>query len=94
MRVQVGVVLKVTQEYCDVMVPRMLLLLSLGDTALPLSHKRAIAFSLSRILTRDGTPAMQAATSRIAFPTLHNPILHGMPSYHSYTHTLLRGPKG
>ncbi|KAI0723142.1 hypothetical protein C8Q76DRAFT_767130 [Earliella scabrosa] len=54
------------QEYCEVMIPRMLLLLSLDDRALPSTHRRAIAFSLSRMLTREDNTALQACASRIS----------------------------
>ncbi|KAM5540366.1 hypothetical protein V8D89_005824, partial [Ganoderma adspersum] len=65
------------QEYGKIVIPRILLLLSLDDRALPATHRRAIAFSLSRILTNDENRALQKASSDIVLSTIHDPILHG-----------------
>ncbi len=59
------------------MIPRMLLLVSVEDRALPPAHRRAIAFSLSRILTSDDHPTLQKLSSELALTMLHDPILHG-----------------
>ncbi|KAI0824765.1 hypothetical protein BC628DRAFT_1419872 [Trametes gibbosa] len=65
------------QEYLNLMVPRMLLLLSVDDRALPPAHRRSIAFSLSRMLTDEGDAEKKRVTMGLVFPILHNPILHG-----------------
>ncbi|KAI0698516.1 hypothetical protein C8T65DRAFT_660439 [Cerioporus squamosus] len=65
------------EEYCRTVIPRMLLLVSVEDRALPPAHRRAIAFSLSRILTSDDNPTLQSVASEIALAMLHDPILRG-----------------
>ena len=55
----------------------MLLLLSLEDRALPATHRCAIAFSLSRMLTNDDNPELQKVVSALVLSSLHNPILFG-----------------
>ncbi|RPD67330.1 hypothetical protein L226DRAFT_608532, partial [Lentinus tigrinus ALCF2SS1-7] len=65
------------EEYCAIVIPRMLLLVSVEDRALPPAHRRAIAFSLSRILTSDANPPLQKCSSDIALAMLHDPILQG-----------------
>ncbi|KAI1789539.1 hypothetical protein LXA43DRAFT_1075305 [Ganoderma leucocontextum] len=65
------------EEYSKTVIPRILLLLSLADRALPATHRRAIAFSLSRILTNDDNASLQKASSDIVLSILHDPILHG-----------------
>ncbi|KAI9069217.1 hypothetical protein FKP32DRAFT_1682994 [Trametes sanguinea] len=66
------------QEYLGSVVPRMLTLLSLDERALPPAHRRAIAFSLSRMLTADQNAQTQEVVMKIVFPMLHDPILHGL----------------
>ncbi|PIL37009.1 hypothetical protein GSI_00701 [Ganoderma sinense ZZ0214-1] len=64
-------------EYSKIIIPRILLLLSLDGRALPGTHRRAIAFSLSRILTNDDNPVLQKASSDNVLSMIHDPILHG-----------------
>ncbi|KAI0772085.1 hypothetical protein BD413DRAFT_52804 [Trametes elegans] len=65
-------------EYLGIMVPRMLMLLSVEHRALPTAHRRGIAFSLSKMLTNEENEQTKKYTMEIVFPTLHEPILHGM----------------
>ncbi|KAL7282291.1 hypothetical protein ACG7TL_003761 [Trametes sanguinea] len=65
------------QEYYGTIVPRMLTLLILDERALPHAHRRAIAFSLSRMLTVDENAQTQEIVMKIVFPMLHDPILNG-----------------
>ncbi|TBU43355.1 hypothetical protein BD309DRAFT_960924 [Dichomitus squalens] len=65
------------EDYSKTIIPRMLLLLSLEDRALPATHRRAIAFSLSRMLTNDDSPELQKAATVLALSSLHNRILFG-----------------
>ncbi|KAI0751606.1 hypothetical protein C8Q80DRAFT_1218295 [Daedaleopsis nitida] len=65
------------EDYCKLTVPRMLLLLSVDDRLLPPAHRRAIAFSLSRMLTQNDNSTLQRCTSTIALEMLHGPILQG-----------------
>ncbi|KAI0638028.1 hypothetical protein C8Q77DRAFT_405922 [Trametes polyzona] len=65
------------EEYLGIMIPRMLLLLSLDERALPPAHRRAIAFSLSRMLTNEESDEKKQTTMELVFPTLHNPFLLG-----------------
>ncbi|KAI0353496.1 hypothetical protein OH77DRAFT_1591208 [Trametes cingulata] len=64
------------QEYLDIMVPRMLTLLSMDKRVLPPAHQRAIAFSLSRMLTNENTHIKQSAM-KTALSMLQNPIING-----------------
>ena len=59
------------------MVPRMLLLLSVDERTLPPSHRRAIAFSLSRMLTKDDNAALQQCVLDLVLTMLHKPLLYG-----------------
>ena len=63
------------------MIQRMLLILSSDTRALPPTHRRAIAFSLSRMLGSGDFPEMRSAASRVAFAMLHDPILLGWLLY-------------
>ncbi|KAI9001411.1 hypothetical protein BD414DRAFT_519479 [Trametes punicea] len=65
------------QEYMETILPRMLTLLSLDEGALPQAHRRAIAFSLSRMLTNEKNVQIRDTAMGIVFPTLHDPILRG-----------------
>lgn len=59
------------------MVPRMLLLLSLDERALPPAHRRSLAFSLSRMLANEENGEIRQIVMGLIFPMLHEPILHG-----------------
>lgn len=69
--------LTVHQEYFNIVVPRMLLLLSLDERALPPAHRRALAFSLSRMLANDEKSEIKQLVMSLVFSMLHEPILHG-----------------
>ncbi|KAI0326655.1 hypothetical protein GY45DRAFT_69015 [Cubamyces sp. BRFM 1775] len=65
------------QEYLGIVLPRMLMLLSLEDRALPHAYRRAIAFSLSRMLTNEENAQLKENTMNLVFPMLHDPIVNG-----------------
>ncbi|OJT09025.1 hypothetical protein TRAPUB_50 [Trametes pubescens] len=65
------------QEYLNVVVPRMLLLLSLDERALPPAHRRSLAFSLSRMLVNEDNSETRQLVMGLVFTMLHDPILHG-----------------
>ncbi|KAH9918173.1 uncharacterized protein BXZ73DRAFT_92241 [Epithele typhae] len=64
-------------DYCNTMVPRLLQLLVLDTRVLPPTHRRAISFSLSRILARDDAPILQTLATNIVLQFVHDPILKG-----------------
>ncbi|KAI0650280.1 hypothetical protein C8Q79DRAFT_1063233 [Trametes meyenii] len=65
------------QGYLNTIVPRIVVLLGIDERSLPAAHRRALAFSLSRMLTDEGNAQMKRITVDIVFPMLHDPILHG-----------------
>ncbi len=69
--------LTISQEYLNVVVPRMLLLLSLDERALPPAHRRSLAFSLSRMLVNEDNSETRQLVMGLVFTMLHDPILHG-----------------
>ncbi|KAI0663236.1 hypothetical protein C8Q70DRAFT_501309 [Cubamyces menziesii] len=68
------------KEYLSIILPRMLTLLSLEERALPHSYRRAIAFSLSRMLTNEENAQIKERTMQLVFPMLHDPIMNGAGS--------------
>ncbi|KAH9894464.1 hypothetical protein C8Q73DRAFT_518427 [Cubamyces lactineus] len=68
------------QEYLNIILPRMLTLLSLEERALPHSYRRAIAFSLSRMMTNEENAQIKESTMQLVFPVLHGPIISGAGS--------------
>lgn len=61
-----------TQEYFDLIVPRILALLSNPS---PLSYRRAAAFTLSRMLAMDSSRGHQLLAASSIIPILHDPFL-------------------
>ncbi|OCH90959.1 hypothetical protein OBBRIDRAFT_558927 [Obba rivulosa] len=63
------------ENYFSNIVPRLLFSLSDGKTSVPPVHRRAVAFTLSRILaTEEANP--EGVVSSILLPLLHRPFLH------------------
>ncbi|KZT12600.1 uncharacterized protein LAESUDRAFT_638789 [Laetiporus sulphureus 93-53] len=62
------------EDYYAMIVPRLVAILSADPTKVPPAHRRAVAFSLSRMLASDDTENQDVVTA-VLLPILHRPFL-------------------
>ncbi|KAH9951727.1 hypothetical protein B0H21DRAFT_842799 [Amylocystis lapponica] len=69
------------EEYYGVIIPRLISMLSADPRMVPQAHKRAVAFSLSRMFAADSSSGSSGFVSSILLPILHLPFLRPTPVF-------------